>query len=137
MPDPEQRCHRIQFALLTNLVSNFQIASLSKCIDIGRTCYHSYLLSFDFNAEKNELLLNSRGVNFHDVIEAVAEKGILLDFDHPDQVKYAGQRIIVVDIDGYAYCVPYVVEGETWFLKTVYPSRKFKYLIEGDSDETL
>lgn len=38
---------------------------------------------------------------------------------------------MVVDIKHCAYCVPYVVRGETWFLKTVYPSRKFKYLITG------
>ena len=42
---------------------------------------------------------------------------------------------MVVEIDGYAYCVPYVVDGDTWFLKTGYPNRKFKYLIEGETDE--
>jgi len=94
-------------------------------------------VTFDFNADKNELLLTTRGVTFQDVIEAIAEKGILLNFNHPDQLNYAGQQIIVVDIDGYAYCVPYVIEGDTWFLKTVYPSRNFKYLIEGDPHETI
>ncbi len=70
------------------------------------------------------------------VIEAIAEKGILLNFDHPDQKKYPNQKIIVVNIDGYAYCVPYIVqENNVWFLKTIYPNRKFKAFIEGDDYE--
>jgi len=68
------------------------------------------------------------------VIEAIAEKGVLLDLDHPNQLKYPHQRILVVDLDGYAYCVPYVKDGDTWFLKTIYPSRQFKYLLEGERD---
>ena len=46
------------------------------------------------------------------------------DGKHPNQERYPGQRIFVVNIDGYAYLVPFV-EGETeLFLKTVIPSRK-------------
>ena len=90
-------------------------------------------MTFDFDHRKNALLRDSRGVDFYDVIEAIAEKGILLNFGHPDQQKYPGQHVLVVEIDRYAYCVPYVMEGDTWFLKAVYPSRKFKYLIQGES----
>ena len=89
-------------------------------------------MTFDFNPEKSEALLASRGVGFMDAIEAIASKGVLLNFDHPNPKKYPGQKILVVEINGYAYCIPYVVEGETWFLKTLYPSRKFSYLIEGE-----
>ena len=65
------------------------------------------------------------------VIEAIAEKGILLDFSHPNQERYPNQKVLVVELNGYAYCVPYVINGDTWFLKTIYPSRRFKYLLEG------
>jgi hypothetical protein len=44
------------------------------------------------------------------VIESIAEKGVLLNFDHPDQKRYPNQKMMIVNIDGYAYCVPYVVE---------------------------
>jgi hypothetical protein len=91
-------------------------------------------MEFAFNAEKNELLRRKRGVSFPMVIEAIAEKGILLEFAHPNQTTYPGQRIIVVELEGYAYCVPYVASGEAWFLKTIYPSRQFKYLLEGNRD---
>jgi uncharacterized DUF497 family protein len=91
-------------------------------------------MEFAFDRKKNDLLRKKRGVTFPMVIEAISEKGILLNFDHPNQKIYPSQRVLVVELDGYAYCVPYVVDGDTWFLKTIYPSRNFKYLLEGDAD---
>ena len=91
-------------------------------------------MEFAFDSRKNKVLMSKRGVSFPMVIEAIAEKGILADFAHPNTVKYPKQRILVVELEGYAYCVPYVVEGNTWYLKTVYPSRRFKYLLEGQGD---
>ena len=56
------------------------------------------------------------------------EEGRILD-DLPNPIR-AGQRILVLEIDDYAYVVPYVTEGDTIFLKTMFPSRKHtaKYL---------
>jgi len=85
-----------------------------------------------FEGHKDELLLNTRGVSFLDAITSIEEHGVLMDFPHPNTEKYPNQHILVVNIDGYAYCVPYERRGETLFLKTVYPSRKFKHLIEGE-----
>lgn len=97
--------------------------------------YYICTVRFDFSYKKNLLLFEKRGVTFYNVIEAIAEKGVLLNFDNPNREKYPNQKVLVVEIDGYAYCVPYVVEGDTWFLKTIYPNRKFKYLIEEDTYE--
>lgn len=91
-------------------------------------------MEFAFDPEKNDLLRMKRGVTFPMIIEAISEKGILLNFSHPNQERYPRQKVLVVELDGYAYCVPYVVDGDTWFLKTIYPSRNFKYLLEGDAD---
>ena len=49
------------------------------------------------------------------VIEAIAEKGILLNFEHPNQTGYSNQKVLVVALKGYAYCMPYVVQGELGF----------------------
>lgn len=100
-----------------------------------RTLYYNMIRKFDFNHQKNKLLFEKRGITFYKVIEVIAEKGVLLNFENPNKEKYPDQKIMVVDIDGYAYCVPYVVDGDTWFLKTIYPNRKFKHLIERDNDE--
>jgi uncharacterized DUF497 family protein len=91
-------------------------------------------MEFSFDSSKNDLLRRKRGVTFPMVIEAIAEKGILLNFDHPNRKKYPNQKVFVIELGGYAYCVPYVVQGDTWFLKTIYPSRRFKYLIQGEGD---
>ena len=91
-------------------------------------------MEFAFDEAKNDLLFKMRGVTFPMVIEAIAYEGILYNFDHPNQDRYPGQRVLVVNLNGFAYCVPYVVEGDTWFLKTIYPSRRFKHLVQGDSD---
>ena len=38
--------------------------------------------------------------------------------------------ILIIDVDGYAYLVPYVIDKNEYFLKTIIPSRKAtkKYL---------
>lgn len=99
-----------------------------------RTLYY-FLMKFDFNHKKNALLFEERGVTFFNVIESIAENEILLNFDNPNKEKFPNEKVLVVNVNNYAYCVPYVVKGETWFLKTIYPSRKFKYLIEGEENE--
>ena len=92
-------------------------------------------MTFDFNHDKNLKLFKERGISFYHVIEAIESSGILLNFDHPNKEKFPNQKILVVNIDNYAYCVPYVVNDDIWFLKTIFPNRKFKYLIEGEENE--
>ena len=85
---------------------------------------------FSWSQDKNELLKAERQVSFDDVILYI-EMGFLLDvLDHPNQEKYKGQRIFVVDIDNYVYLVPFVENDDEVFLKTIIPSRKAtkKYL---------
>jgi hypothetical protein len=56
--------------------------------------------------------------------------GLLDDIEHLNDGRYAHQRQYVVLFNKYVYCVPYVVDGDVIFLKTIYPSRKLtrKYL---------
>ena len=104
------------------------------CIDIVRTLIISFLVYFEFSEEKDEQLRENRGISFIDVIEAIEQHGVLLDFEHPNQQRYPGQRVYVVQLGRYAYCVPYVFSGENLFLKTAFPSRKFKHLIEEEDE---
>lgn len=79
---------------------------------------------FRWSPEKNALLRLERGVSFEEVTVAV-EAGRLLDVvAHPNQKKYPRQKVLVVDITGYACLVPFVEEDDHFFLKTVIPSRK-------------
>ena len=91
-------------------------------------------MEFEFDKDKNHQLFQKRGVTFYNVIDSINENGILLNIEHPNKEKYPNQRMLVINIDNYAYCVPYVINGNKYFLKTVFPNRKFNYLIEGDKN---
>ena len=87
---------------------------------------------FRWDNEKNELLKNTRGVCFEQVV-LLMERGEVLDTsEHPNQERYPGQKIAVVMIDTYIYFVPYVEHNDEIFLKTIIPSRKAtnKYMRE-------
>ncbi|ACL74361.1 BrnT family toxin [Thioalkalivibrio sulfidiphilus] len=73
---------------------------------------------------KNALLRSERGVSFEDVVFHISVGDILDTLEHPNQERYPGQRIHVIEIEGYAYLVPYVETADEVFLKTIIPSRK-------------
>ena len=87
---------------------------------------------FDWNKEKNEILKKERDISFEQVVDAINQGNILDTFGHPDQKKYKGQKVYVIEIKSYAYFVPYVEDSEKKFLKTIYPSRDAtkKYLVK-------
>lgn len=80
--------------------------------------------SITWNPEKNKRLQQERDVSFEDVIYHMMAGDILDTFDHPNQERYPGQQIHVIDIEGYAYLVPFIESEDEVFLKTVIPSRK-------------
>jgi uncharacterized DUF497 family protein len=94
-------------------------------------------MKFDFDPEKNELLFEMRGVTFFQVIETISENGVLLNVPHPKSEQYPNQWMFVIEIERYTYCVPYVIDGDTYFLKTIFPNRKYLFLLSetGGSDE--
>jgi hypothetical protein len=57
--------------------------------------------------------------------------------EHPNQVHYEDQRIIVIKISGYVYLVPFAEDDEKIFLKTIIPSRKAtkKYLDNSNKEK--
>jgi len=80
---------------------------------------------FDWSAQKNILLKVSRGIGFEGVVNAITEGHLLDTLQHPNPKKYADQKVYIVEIDGYAYSVPFVENTDVYFLKTIYPSRKY------------
>jgi len=79
---------------------------------------------YRWNYEKNLKLKAERGISFEQVVMHI-ERGDILDVvQHPNQKKYPNQQIIVVDIDNYAYLIPFVKDENGKYLKTIIPSRK-------------
>ena len=80
---------------------------------------------FDWSTEKNQQLVEQRRMSFERIVSGI-EQGNLVDvLEHPNQDRYPGQLIYVLDIDEYIYLVPFVMQADgTRFLKTIIPSRK-------------
>jgi len=85
---------------------------------------------FDWNPDKNEWLKEQRGITFEEIVFHILHGGLLDVLEHPNRKQYAGQKIFVVNVEGYVCLVPFVETEERVFLKTIIPSRKLtkKYL---------
>ena len=79
---------------------------------------------FRWDNEKNELLKNSRGVCFEQVVILMEREDVLETIEHPNQDRYPGQKIATVKIEDYVYLVPYIQRSDEIFLETIIPSRK-------------
>jgi len=79
---------------------------------------------FSWSPEKNSSLIQERGISFEEIVFHI-ENGDVLDLlEHPNRGRYPNQRVFVVNVEGYAYLVPFVEDECEVFLKTVIPSRK-------------
>ena len=79
---------------------------------------------YNWNADKNQLLLLERGISFERVIFEISIGNELAVLEHSNQEKYPGQMILIVQVDDYLYAVPFVETETEIFLKTIIPSRK-------------
>ena len=79
---------------------------------------------FRWDPDKNEQLIQERGVSFEQIAIAVENGDLLQIVQHPHVEKYPRQKIMIVGIDGYAFLIPFVEEIDYLFLKTIIPSRK-------------
>ena len=88
----------------------------------------------DWDKKKNAFLKELREISFEDVQTAIEEGKVLDEFKHPNKKRYPNQRIMVIEIENYAYYVPYVEDEKKIFFKTIFPSRKAtkKYLFGGE-----
>lgn len=84
----------------------------------------SYVSGFDWSNEKNKFLEKTRGICFEDVVIHMQNRGVLDIIKHLNKDRYPNQNIMVLDVEGYVYLVPYVKSKGTRFLKTIIPSRK-------------
>lgn len=92
---------------------------------------------FDWEDEKNEKLKAARGISFEEVVFYISNDFVLDIVPHPNPNKYPGQKMFIVNIDNYAYLIPFVEGDKIIYLKTIIPSRKAtKKYLRGDKNET-
>ncbi len=88
-------------------------------------------MRFEWDTQKNKQLQRERGVSFEEAAFLIQTDQVLAIIRHPKE-RYQHQMLAVIEINDYAYVVPYVEEDDYLFLKTIFPSRKYtkKYLSE-------
>jgi uncharacterized DUF497 family protein len=80
--------------------------------------------TYNWNAEKNQRLVQTRGISFERIVFEISLGNEVAVVMHPNQDKYPGQMISVVAVDDYIYLVPFIETETEIFLKTIIPSRK-------------
>lgn len=80
---------------------------------------------FNWDNKKNEQLKRERGVSFEQIVFLIENDCVLDILEHPNKRIYRNQRVYIINIDNYAYVVPFEYKGDERFLKTIFPSRKY------------
>lgn len=79
---------------------------------------------YAWDSDKNEWLKIHRGISFEEAVFHIERGGLLAIAEHPNAAKYPRQKLFIINIDGYAFLVPFVENEHEVFLKTIIPSRK-------------
>ncbi|MBT3199063.1 MAG: toxin [Phycisphaerales bacterium] len=85
---------------------------------------YNTVMRYEWDPAKNEELKRERNVSFEQIVFHLSQGDIWKIAEHPDQKKYPGQKIYFVVVEEYVHLVPFVIEDEYYFLKTIIPSRK-------------
>ena len=79
---------------------------------------------YNWNFQKNIWLKENRKISFEEVILAIAQHHLKDVYEHPNQIKYPGQKIYEVEISNFVFLIPFIESDDELFLKTIIPSRK-------------
>lgn len=82
-------------------------------------------MTFDWDNDKNEQLKSGRGISFEQIVFLILNDCVLDILEHPGNTKYKDQRLYVINVNDYAFVVPFEDIKGVRFLKTIFPSRKY------------
>ena len=85
----------------------------------------------NWSAEKNKILKAKRGISFEEIAFLIDSGQILGIEENPGR---SDQKIYILEIENYAFIVPFVEKDNEIFLKTAFPSRKYtkRYDLKGE-----
>ena len=85
----------------------------------------------NWSAEKNKILKAKRGISFEEIAFLIESGQILGIEENPGR---PDQKIYILEIENYAFIVPFVEKDNEIFLKTAFPSRKYtkRYDLKGE-----
>ena len=76
----------------------------------------------NWDSEKSKLLKRERGITFEEIAYLI-ESGKIIGIE--ENKGRPNQKIYILEIDNYAFVVPFVENDYEIFLKTAFPSRKY------------
>ena len=91
-------------------------------------------MKYDWNPDKNEWLKKERNISFEQIIFHLSQGDLWKISNHPDQANYPGQKLYFVIVNDYIFIVPFIMEKESIFLKTIIPSRKATKLYKEEKE---
>jgi len=85
----------------------------------------------NWSSEKNEILKRERGISFEEIAFLIESGHVVGIEENPG---HSNQKIYVLEIENYAFVVPFVENDKEIFLKTAFPSRKYtkRYGLKGE-----
>ena len=85
----------------------------------------------NWSSEKNEILKRERGISFEEIAFLIESGHIIGIEENPG---HSNQKIYILEIENYAFVVPFVENDKEIFLKTAFPSRKYtkQYGLKGE-----
>ena len=81
----------------------------------------------NWNPAKNDFLKKSRGISFEEIVYQIEAGKLLAIKENPAR---RNQKIYIIEVDHYAFVVPFVENDREIFLKTAFPSRKYTKLYD-------
>ena len=91
----------------------------------GTQCIkEEFMRHFNWDKEKNLKLKKLRGISFEEIVFYISNGAVIDVIENQNSGKYKNQLMFIIEIDSYAYIVPFVENDDEIFLKTIYPSRK-------------
>ena len=85
----------------------------------------------NWNREKNDILKTKRGISFEEIALLIESGHILGIEENPSR---SNQKIYILEINNYAFVVPFAENDHEIFLKTIFPSRKYTRLYDLKED---
>ena len=76
----------------------------------------------NWSSEKNKILKRERGITFDEVAYLIESGQIIGIEENPGR---SNQKIYILEIENYAFVVPFIEKDEEIFFKTAFPSRKY------------
>ncbi len=85
----------------------------------------------NWNSDNNEILKREHGISFEEIAFLIESGHIIGVEQNPGR---PNQSIYILEVENYAYIVPFVENDKEIFLKTAFPSRKYtkRYGLKGE-----